>query len=228
MSTENVSNICDLSLSSLEKAIEDSNLDRLDRAAVEELDDNEVYIGSNEYALPMSLPITMKAYAGSRFEGSGNRKWYLSKYGVGFVEHIEKLGLVVNLDVPNEGFCCNNEIRYDYWWVREDSDGMIGCGHILDYGMVTKAHLSFKDTRKLTTGVYFCADNKCACFIIEKDGESNLYYPADDSYNTGKLLSIGQIIFDMGDCYEQVKSDNIKEFNHLVKLMDYDSSVIPE
>lgn len=201
---------------------------RLDRAVIEELDDNEVYVGKNEYAMPMDLPITVSTYCTRGSSMTYNGKWYFDERDAeDFVATMEKLGLSVYFDVPSKGFGHKNEIRDpDNWECCGGGDPAQGDGHLRDHGIATKAHLSFMDGKRFTTGVYFCVEEEAVCFVAERDGIARLYYPADS--DGVKLLTVGQITFDVGNCYKEIQSGDIDSLDTLAKLMDYDISHVPE
>lgn len=198
-----------------------------DRAMIERLDDNKVYIIKSKYGVKVDIPIVLQSYCKTSHQMMETARWNIDEDGYFIPEYLGKLGISVQSSVPEGGCFCEEDMKDPGGWSFGDwDDPAITSDSLPGYKIVTKTHLSAAKDKRFDTGVYYCPERESIYFVLERDGVATFYYGDDDETCKEPCFSVGKVVFYVGTYWKRKKAD-AKYLESYVKIMDYDPNILP-
>lgn len=160
-----------------------------DRAVIDRLVDNKIYITKTEYGVKLDIPVTFRSYAKSSFEMMSAAKWVINEDDYFLPTYLGKLGIPVQSDVPEEGCLCKHELEDpDNWSFGDWDDPAMADSNLPGYRIVTKAHVQAVKDKRFSTGVYYSPSHESIYFVLERDNTATFYHgDIPDDSNRKKL-----------------------------------------
>ena len=93
-----------------------------DRATIERLDDNKVYIIKSKYGVKVDIPIVLRSYCKTSHQMMETARWNIDEDGYFIPEYLEKLGISVKSSVPEGGCFCEEDMKDPGGWSFGDWD----------------------------------------------------------------------------------------------------------